>query len=152
MTSLKDPTAFLNKSGHFRDSEEEFSTSQAWILNQSVQLLSHVRIYATPWTAVSQASLSNTNSWSLLKLMSIESVMTSNHLILLRLLLLLPSTLPSIRVFSNESVFHISGQYWTFSFSINSSNEYLRLIPFRMHWLDLLELQETLKSLLQHHS
>ena len=99
----------------------------------------------TPWTAACQASLSITNSWSLLKLMSIESVMPSNHLILCRPLLLLPSIFPSIRVFSNESVLHIS-------FSISPSNEYSGLISFRMEWLDLLALQETLKSLLQHHS
>jgi len=107
----------------------------------------------TPWTAARQASLSITNSQSLFKLMSIESVMPSNHLILCRPLLLLPSIFPSIRVFSNESVLHIRWpKYWSFSFSISISNEYSGLIPFRMDWLDLLAVQETLKSLLQHHS
>ena len=106
----------------------------------------------TPWTATCQASLSITNSWSLLKLMSIESVKPSNHLILCRPLLL-PSIFPSIRVFSNESVLHIRWpKYWSFSFSISPSNEYSGLISFRMDWLDLLAVQGTLKSLLQHHS
>ena len=105
------------------------------------------------WTAVHQASLSITNSWSLLKLMSIVSVMPSNHLILCHPLLLLPSIFPSIRVFSNESVLHIRWpKYWSFSFSISPSNEYSGLISFRMDWLDLLAVQGTLKSLLQHHS
>jgi len=107
----------------------------------------------TPWTTAHQISLSNTNSWSLLKLMSIELVMSSNHLILSRPLLLLPSIFPSIRVFSDESVLHIRWpEYWSFSFSISSSNEYSGLISFRMDWLDLLAVQGTLKSLLQHHS
>ena len=107
----------------------------------------------TSWTAVRQASLSITNTWSLLKLMSIESVMPSNHLILCYLLLLLPSIFPSIRVFSNESVLRIRWlKYWSFSFSISPSNEYSGLISFRMDWLDLLAVQGTLKSLLQHHS
>ena len=106
----------------------------------------------TPWTAACQASLSITNSWSLLKLMPIELVVPSNHLILCRPLLLLPSILLSIRVFSNESVLHIRWpKYWSFSFSISPSNEYLVLISFRMDWLDLLAVQGTLKSLLQHH-
>ena len=119
----------------------------------SVQSLSHVRIFATPWTAACQASLSITNSQSLLRLMSIESVMPSNHFILCRPLLLLPSIFPSIRVFSSESVLHIKWpKYWNFSFSINPSNEYSGLISFRMDWLDLLAVQGTLKSLLQHHS
>ena len=117
-----------------------------------VQLLSHVRSFANPWTAAHQASLSIANSWSLLKLMSIESVMPSNHLILCHPLLL-PSIFPSIRVFSSESVLRIRWpKYWSFSFSINPSNEYLVLISFRMDWLDLLAVQGTLKSLLQHHS
>ena len=108
---------------------------------------------ATPWTAARQASLSITNSQSLIKLMSIESVMPSDHLFLCRPLLLLPSIFPSIRVFSNESVLHIRWpKYWSFSFSISPSNEYSRLISFRMVWLDLLAVQGTLKSLLQHHS
>ena len=104
-----------------------------------------------PWTAAHQASLSITNSRSLFKLLSIESVMASNHLILCSLLLLLPSTFPSIRVFSNESVLHIRWpKYWSFRFSISPANEYSRLIFFRMDWLDLLAVQGTLKSLLQH--
>ena len=119
----------------------------------SVQLLSHVQLFVTPRTAVRQAYLSITNSWSLLKLMSIESVMPSNHLILCHPLLLLPSIFPSIRVFSNVSVLHIRWpKYWSFSFSISSSNEYSGLISFRMDWLDLLAVKGTLKSLLQHHS
>ena len=103
----------------------------------SVQLLSHVLLFVTPWTAVHQASLSFPISWSLLKLMSIESVMPSNHLILCYTLLLLPSIFPSIRVFSNESVFRILWpKYWSFSFNISPSNEYPGLISFRMDWLD----------------
>ena len=118
-----------------------------------VQLLSHVRLFATPWTAACHTSLSFTISWSLLKLMSIESVIPSNHLVLCHLLLLLPSIFPSIRVFSNESAFHIRWpKYWSFSFSISPSNEYSGLISFRMDWLDLLAVQGTLKSLLQHPS
>ena len=111
----------------------------------SVQSLSRVWLFATPWTAACQASLSITNSQSLFRLMSIESVMPSNHLILCRPLLL-PSIFPSIRVFSNESVLHIrSPNYWSSSFSISPSNEYSRLISFRMDWLDLLAVQRTLK-------
>ena len=107
----------------------------------------------TPWIAALQASLSITSSRSLLKLMSIESVRPSNHLILCHPLLLLPSIFPSIRVFSNESVLHIRWlQYWSFSFSISPSNEYSGMISFRMDWLDLPAVQGTLKSLLQHHS
>ena len=105
----------------------------------------------TPWTAARQASLSITSSQRLLKCMSIESVLPSNHFILCRPLLLLPSIVPSIRVFSNESVLHIRWpKYWSFRFSIRPSNEYSGLISFRMDWLDLLEVQGTLKSLLQH--
>ena len=108
---------------------------------------------ATPWTAACQTSLSVTNFRSLLKLMSIKPMMPSNHLILCYLLLLLPSIFPSIKVFSNESVLHIRWpKYWSFSFSISPSNEYSGLISFRMDWLDLLAVQGTLKSLLQHHS
>ena len=119
----------------------------------SAQSLSHVRLFANPWTAARQASLSITNSRSLLKLMSIESVMPSNHLIFCNPLLLPPSIFPSIRVFSNESVLHIRWpKYWSFSFSISPSNEYSGLISFRMDRLDLLAVQGTLKSLLQHHS
>ena len=107
----------------------------------------------TPWTAARQASLSIDNSWSLLKLMSIESVMPSNHLILCRPLLLLPSVFPSIRVFSNESALCIRWpKYWSFSFNISPSNEHSGLISFRMNWLDLLAVQGTLKTLLQHYS
>ena len=117
-----------------------------------VQSLSHVRFFATPWTAVGQASLSFTNSQSLLKLMSIELVMPSNHLVLCRLLLL-PSIFPSIRVFSNELTHQIMWpKYWSFSFSISPSNEYSGLISFKTDWFDLLAVQGTLKSLLQHHS
>ena len=119
----------------------------------SVQSLSHVRLSATPWTAACQASLSITNSRNLLKPMSIESVMPSNHFILCRPLLLLPSIFPSIRVFSNESTLHMRWpKYWSFSFSISPSKEHPGLIAFRMDWLDLLAVQGTLKSLLQHHS
>ena len=119
----------------------------------SVQLLSHVWFFATPWTAARQASLSFTNSRSLLKLMAIELVLPSNHLILCRPLLLLPSIFPSIRVFSSESVLRIRWpKYWSLSFSISSSKEYSGLISFRMDWLDLLAVQGTLKSLLQLHS
>ena len=118
-----------------------------------VQPLSRVRLFVTPWTATHQASLSFTISQSLLKLMSIESVMPSNHLILCRAFLLLPSIFPSIRVFSSESALCIRWpKYWSFRFSISPSNEYLGLISFRMDWLDLLAAQGTLKSLLQHHS
>ena len=119
----------------------------------SVHSFSRVLFFATPWTAACQASLSTTNSQSLHKLMSIELVMPSNHLILCHPLLLLPSVFPSIMVFSNESVLHIKWpKYWSFSYSISPSNEYSGLISFRMDWLDLLAVQGTLKSLLQHHS
>ena len=124
-----------------------------WVGNVAfVQLLSHVRLFVTPWAAAHQASPSITNSRGLLKLMSIESVMPSNHLILCRPLLL-PSIFPSIRVFSNESALRIRWpKYWSFSFNISPSNEHPGLISFRMNWLDLLAVQGTLKSLLQHHS
>ena len=119
----------------------------------SVQSLSCVWIFVTPWTAAHQAFLSITNFQSLLKLMSIELVMPSNYLILCHPLLLLPSILLSIRVLSNESFLHIKWpKYWSFSFSISPSNEYSGLISFRMDWLDLLAVHGTLKSLLQHHS
>ena len=112
-----------------------------------------VQLFVIPWTVARQASLSIINPWSLLKLMSIESVMPSNHLILCNPLLLSPSIFPSMRVFSNESALHIRWpKYWSFSFSISPSNEYPGLISFRMDWLDLLAVQGTLKSLLQHHS
>ena len=121
--------------------------------SQSVQALSRVQLFATPRTAARQTSLSITNSQSLLKLMSIESVMPSNHLILCRPLRLLPSILPSIRVFSNESVLHIRWpKYWSFSFNISPFNQHSGLISFRMDWLALLAVHRTLKSLLQHHN
>ena len=124
-----------------------------WWLSKSVQFSHSVMSNSvTPWTVARQASLSITNSQSLLKLMSIESVMPSNHLILWHPLLLLPSIFPNMRVFSNESVLHIRWpKYWSFSFSISPSNEYSGLISFRTNWLDLLAVQGTLKSLLQHH-
>ena len=117
----------------------------------SVQSVSHVQLFATPWTAARQASLSITNSWSFLKLMSIKSVMPSNYLIICRPILLPPSILPSIRVFSNESVLRIRWtKYWSFSFSISPANEYSGLISFRINWFDLLAVQGALSSLLQH--
>ena len=119
----------------------------------SVQSLSHIRLFVTPWTAARQASLSHTNSQSPPKPMSIESVMPSNYLILCHPLFLLPSIFPSIRVFSNESALCIRWpKYWSFSFNISPSNEHPGLISFRMDWLDLLAVQGTCKSLLQHHS
>ena len=119
----------------------------------SVQSLSCVRLFATPWITARQASLSITNSWSSLKLTSIESVMLSSHLILCRPLLLLPQVTPSIRVFSNEPTLRMRWpKYWSFSFSINPCNEHPGHISFRMDWLDLLAVQGTFKSLLQHHS
>ena len=129
--------------------------TMCWVVNvfRSVQSLSHVQIFETPWTVACQASLSFTISWSLLKLMFIESVMPSNHLILCHPLLLLPSIFPSIRVFSSESLLHIRWpKYWTFSFSISPSNEYSGLISFRIDWFDLLIVQGYLKHHLQHHS
>ena len=130
---------------------EEVTISQSAF--SSVQSLSRVRLFATPWTAACQASLSITNSWSLRKLMSIESVMPSNHLILCHPLLLSLSIFPSIRVFSNESALRIRWpKYCSFSFNISPFNEYSGLISFRMDWLDLLAVQGTLMSLLQHHS
>ena len=131
-------------------SPEVSSTLQFSSVQFSHSLMSHS---ATTRTTARQASLSITNSWSLPKPMSIESVMPSNHLILCRPLLLLPSIFPSIRVFSNESALHIRWpKYWSFSFNISPSNEYPGLISFRMDWLDLLAVQGTLRSLLQHHS
>ena len=119
----------------------------------SVQSLSCVQLFATPWTAAHQASLSITNSWSLPKPMSIESVMPSSHLIVCRPLLLLPPIPPSIRVFSDESTLRMRWpKYWSCSFNISPSNEHPGLISFRIYWLDLLAVQGTLKSLLQHHS
>ena len=119
----------------------------------SVQSLSHVRLFAIPWTAACQASLPITNSQSLPKPMSIESVMPTSHLILCRPLVHLPSIFPGIRVFSNELTLHIRGpKYWSFSFNISPSNEHPGLVSFRVDWLDLLAVQGTLKSLFQHHS
>ena len=124
-----------------------------FMMGTSVQLLSRVRLFVTPWIAARQTSLSITNSRSSLKLMSIESVMPSSHLILCHPLLLLPPIPPSIRVFSNESTISMRWpKYWSFSFSISPSNEHPGLISFRMDWLNLLTVQGTLKSLLQHHS
>ena len=134
------------------ESEEELK-SLLMKVKEWVQSLSHIRLFVTPWTAARQASLSITNSWSLLKLMSIESVMSSSHLILCCPLFLLPSIFRSFRMFSNESVLSIRcPKYWSFSFNISPSNEYSGLVSFRMGWLDLLAVQGTLKSLPQHHS
>ena len=119
----------------------------------SVQSLSHVWLFAIPWTTAHQASLSITNCQSLSKLISTELVMSSNHLILCHSLLLLPSVFPNIKVFSNEATLRIRwSKYWSFSFNVSPSNEHPGLICFRMDWLDLLAVQGTLKSLLQHHS
>ena len=136
--------------------EERNNAAWKWekkVQFSSVQSLSCVWLFAIPWIAAHQASLSVTNSWSLLKPMSIELVMPSSHLTLCRPLLLLPQIPPSIRVFSSESTLHMRWpKYWSFSFSISPSNEHSGLISFRMDWLDLLAVQGTLKSLLQHHS
>ena len=137
----------------FRTQDYSDTVTSLVVQFRSVQSLSHVWLLATPWTTARQASLSITNSWSLPKLISIESVMPSNHLILCRPLLLLPSISASISVSSNESVLHIRWpKYWSFSFSISPSKDHPGLISFRMDWLDLLAVQGTLKSLLQHHS
>ena len=142
----------------------EFSHIKVWIANNSligylifkgvvVHSFSHVWLFATPWTAAHQTSLSITNSQSLLKLMSIESVMPSSHLILFHPLFLLPSLFPRTRAFSKELTLCIKwSKHWRFSFSISPSNEYSRLISFRIDWFDLLTVQRTLQSLLQHHS
>ena len=128
-------------------------TCPTWMQFSSVQSVSHVQLFATPWTTACQASLSITNSQSPPKPMSIELVMSSNHLILCHPFILLPSIFLSIRVFTNESALRIRWpKYWSFSFSISPSNEYAGLVSFRMDWLDLLAVQGTLKSLLQHHS
>ena len=130
-----------------------YTRSQHCLQVSSIQSLSHVQLFATPWTAARQASLSITNSWSSLKLLSIESVMPSSHLILCRPLLLLPPISPSIRVFSNESTLHIRWpKYWSFSFNVRPSNEYSGLISFRVDWLGVLAVQGALKSLLQYSS
>ena len=139
------------KVSSFVHSRKKMETEYSVI--RSVQLLSHIWLFATSWTAACQASLSITNSQSLLKLMFIESVMSSSHLILCHPLLLLPSIFPSIRVFSSESVLPIRcPKYWSFSFNISPSNKYSGLISFRMDWFELLAVQGTLKSLLQHHN
>ena len=131
----------------------EFFRQEYWRGFSSVQSLSRVWLFGTPWIAAHQDSLSITNCQSLPKSMSTESVMPSNHLVLCHHFLLLPTIFPSIRVFSNESVLHIRWpNYWSFSFCISPSNEYSELISFRMDWLDLLAVQGTLKSLLQHYS
>ena len=149
----------VEPSHHEHDTAFFYSTlflqilEQSYLVISSVQLLNRVRLFATPWTAAPQASLSITNSRSLPRLMSIESVMPSSHFILCHSLLLLLSIFPSIRAFSKESVLCIRWpKYWSFNFSISPSNEYSGLISFRMDWLDLLAVQGTLKSLLQHHS
>ena len=129
------------------------SSMSSYHVHSSVQLLSHVQLFATSWTAAHQISLSITNSWSLLKLMPIQLVMPSSHLILCHPLLLLPPIFSSIRVFSNESALRIRWpEYWSFSFNISLSNEHPGLISFWMDWLDLLAVQGTLKSLLQNHT
>ena len=134
------------------EKEESFFRKDTHHPSSSVQSLSRVWLFATPWIAACQASLSNTNSRSSLKLTSIKSVMPSSHLILCRPLLLLPSIFLSIRGFSNEYALRIRWpKYWSFSFNISPSNEHSRLMSFRMDWLDLLAVQGTLKSLLQHH-
>ena len=136
---------------HNKSSTNGQFSSVTWV--NLVQSLGRVQLFATPWTAELQASLSRTNCQNLLKLMSIASVMPSNHVIFCHPLLLPPSIFSSIRVFSNESVLCIRWpKYWSLSCSISPSNEYSGLISFRMDWLDLLEVQGTLKSLIQHHS
>ena len=138
---------------HVKQTGLQMSDLFHWVQFCSIQSLSRVRLFVTPWTAACQASLSITISRSLFKLMSIELVMPSNHLILCHPLLLLPSIFPSIRVFSSESVLCIRWpKDWSFSFSISPSNEYSGLVSFRIDWLDLLAVQGTLKSLLQHQS
>ena len=156
--TLSDRISWLLVQHSFHVIEESvFSKHCFWeflcIQFSSVQSLSRVRLFATPWIAARQASLSITNSRSSLRLMSIESVMPSSHLILWRPLLLLPPVPPSIRVFPDESTLRMRWpKYWSFSFSISPSDEHSGLISFRMDWLDLLAVQGTLKSLLQHHS
>ena len=150
---VTDPTYGLVSSDEDTGLHPQFLAHEWRTSLSSVQSLSRVRLFVTPWTAACQASLSITNSWGLLRIMSIASVMPSNHLILCHPLLLLPSIFASIRVFSNESVLHIRWpNYWNFSFSISPSNGYSGLISFRMDRLNLLAVQATLKSLLQHHS
>ena len=142
-----------NELYHFLLKDFKLSVFNVTVGICSVQLLSHVWLFVTPWIAAHQASLSITNSQSSPKLMCIEKVMPSSHLILCRPLLLLPLIPPSIKVFSNESTLHMRWpKDWSFSFSISPSNEHPGLVSFRMDWLDLLAVQGTLKSLLQHHS
>ena len=142
------PSLHKGHDSHIPPSKPKFQI-HFLLVSQSIQLLSRVWLFATPWIAARQASLSITNSWSLLKLMSIESVMPSSHLILCHPLLLLPPIPPSIRIFSKESTLLMSSpKYWSFSFSISPSNEHPGLISFRMDWLDLLAVQGTLRSLL----
>ena len=142
----------MSPQASFYELHDSFHRSSYLLLFIVIQSLSHVQYFVTPWTAAFQVSLSFTVSQSLLKLMSIELVMSSNHLILCRVLLLLPSIFP-IRVFSNESALSIrSPKYRSFSFNISPSNEHPGLISFRIEWFDLLAVQGTLKSLLQHHS
>ena len=149
--SQLDPFWLLVRNAHIIGKLAKSSPNNS-LLN-SVQSLSSVWLFATPWTTALQGSLSTTNSWSLLKLTSIKSVMSTNYLILCHPLLLPPSIFPSIRVFSNESILHMRWpNYGSFSFSISPSDEYSELISFRFDWLDLLAVQGTLKSLLQHHS
>ena len=147
-------TCISVKNASFMSMQFRLEQLKVWVeLLPSVQSLSRVRLFATPWAAAHQASLSITNSQSSFKLMSIELVMLSNHLIFCHPLLLLPSIFPSIRVLSNESALCIRWpKYWNFSFSISPSNEYSGLISFRMDWFDPLAVPGTLKSLLQHHS
>ena len=141
----------LHRSGRQRKGPKGKGCRSLSVQFSSVQSLSRVQLFATSWTTAHQAFLSTTNSQSLLKLMSNESVLPSNHLILCHPLLPPPYIFPSIRVFSNDSVLQIRWpKYWSFSFNISPSNEYSGLIPFRMDWLDLLAVQGTLKSLLQH--
>ena len=148
-----DTTEWLSMHAHSWVYRPGYCEAIILITLSSLQSLSHVQLFVTPWTARCQASLSISNSQRLLKLMAITSVMPSNHRLLCRPLLLLPSIFPSIRDFSNESVLRIRWpKYWSFSFSISPSNEYSGLISFRIDWLDLLAVQGTLKSLLQHHS
>ena len=149
--SMVDYSPWGHRVGH--DWATNTFTSDTSVQFISCESLSRIQLYATPWTAARQASLSITNSWSLLKLMSMESVRPSHHLILCCPLLLPPLIFPYIRVFSNESVLCIKWpKYWSFSFSISPSKEYSELISFRMDWLDLLAVQGILKNLLQHHS
>ena len=154
--SQKHYSQWLRHRGNPRVHWQMNVSAKSWYVHTvtySVQSLSRVQLFATPWTAARQGSLSITNSRGLLKLMFIESVMPSNHLILCHPLLLPPSIFPNTRVFSTESVLHSRWpKGWRFSFSISPSNEYSEWISFRIDWLDLLAVQGTLKSLLQHHS